>query len=119
MGIVGGLLLLPMSGPVFCFRLLLEQLREEAEAIQHDEGRGYAELIDLSMRRNAGKISDAEFAQEEAQLLERLNAMRESRQEALTAACDEEMEQEWLDDEPDAGDEWMLDAEPLEDHEEC
>jgi hypothetical protein len=53
-----------------------------------DEGRGFAELIDLSMRHNAGQISDDEFAQQEAQLLERLSLIRERRTEVLLGEGD-------------------------------
>lgn len=120
MGVIGGILLLPFSGPAWCFRLLLERLRDEAEAVRHDEGRGFAELIDLSMRRNAGKISDAEFATQEAELLRRLNSMREYREELLAAEGDmDDSEDVWLDAEPDETEEWLLDAEPVAGEAEC
>ncbi len=83
MGIIGGLLLLPITGPVRGFRLLLESLREEAEAVLLDEGHAFAELIDLSMRHHAGQLSDADYAAQEAELLERLNSIREYRDELL------------------------------------
>ncbi len=94
MGIIGGLLLLPITGPVRGFRFVLERLRDEAEARLFDEGRTFAELIDQSMRHNAGRLSDAEYAREEAELLDRLNAIREYREELLygEAYVDEE---EW------------------------
>ena len=94
MGLIG-LLLLPITGPVRGFRFLLEQLREEAEAALHDEGRAFAELIDLSMRRNTGQISEAEYAEQEAELLDRLSAIREYREELLHPEPDLEEEEEW------------------------
>lgn len=83
MGLLSGLLLFPVAGPVWGFRLFAERLRDEAEASLYDEGRGYAELLDLSMRRNAGKISESEYAEAEAELLDRLGAIRDSRDELL------------------------------------
>lgn len=76
MGLLG-VLMLPVTGPVWGFRMIAEKLCAEAEAVAHDEGRGFAELLDLSMRRNAGRISDAEYAEQEAALLERLSAIRQ------------------------------------------
>lgn len=83
MGIISGLLLLPITGPVWGFRLLLERIRDEADAALRDEGRAFAELIGLSMRHNAGELSDAEFAEQEAEMLERLSSIREYRDELL------------------------------------
>lgn len=83
MGIISGLLLLPITGPVWGFRLLLERIRDEADAALRDEGRAFAELIGLSMRHSAGQLSDAEFAEQEAELLERLSSIRDYRDELL------------------------------------
>ncbi len=94
MGLVTGLLLLPVMAPVRAFRFLLERLRDEAEAVLRDEGRAFAELIDLSMRHNAGQLSDADYAEQEAELLERLNSIREYRNDLLYAQADE-YEEEW------------------------
>lgn len=88
MGLVSGLLLLPITGPMLGFRLVLERLRDEAEAVLHDEGRAFAELIDLSMRHSAGQLSDAEFSAQEAEMLERLSSMREYREDLLHADRD-------------------------------
>lgn len=96
MGIVTGLLLLPVTGPVRAFRFFLERIHDEAQAIMRDEGRAFAELIDLSMRHAAGQLSDAAYAEQEAQLLEQLTAIREYRDELL-AAGREEYEEEFDD----------------------
>lgn len=85
MGIVSELLLLPFTAPVRGFGFFLERIRDEAEAALFDEGRAFAELIDLSMRHNAGQISDGEFAEEEMALLARLNTIREHRDELADA----------------------------------
>jgi Gas vesicle protein G len=80
---VGTLLLLPFMAPVWGFRFVLQRLSDEAESVLRDEGRGFAELIDLSMRHKAGKLSDAEFAEQESALLARLGSIREYKEELL------------------------------------
>lgn len=105
MGTIGTLVLLPFMAPVWGFRFLLERLRDEAEAVLRDEGRAFAELIDLSMRHSTGQLSDAEYAEQEAELLERLNSIREYRHDLLHAqpnedellayAQQDESEEEW------------------------
>jgi hypothetical protein len=106
MGLISGLLLLPITGPVSGFRLLLERLRDEAEAVLHDEGRAFAELIDLSKRHNAGQLSDAEFAEQESEVLERLSSIRDYKDELLHAQRDAD-ENGSLDNEPDVDqEEW-------------
>jgi hypothetical protein len=96
MGVVSGLLLLPVTGPLRAFRFFLERIHEEAEAILRDEGRAFAELIDLSMRHSAGQLSDAEYVEQEARLLEQLTAIREYRDELLQAGTDED-ENDWVE----------------------
>lgn len=98
MGLVTGLLLLPFTAPAHGFRFFLERIRDEAEAALLDEGRAFAELVDLSMRRNAGQLSDGEFAAQEAELLERLSSIREYREELLDAETELD-DDEWGDDE--------------------
>ena len=109
MGLIGGVLLFPIMGPVWAIRLLLERIRDEAEAVLRDEGRAFAELIDLSMRHNAGQLSDADFVEQEAELLERLNSIREYRDELLHAERDVD-EDELLDDEQADDEDGFMDA---------
>lgn len=104
MGLISGLLLLPITGPVVGFRLFLERLRDEAEAVLHDEGRAFAELIDLSMRHSAGQLTDEEFSAQEAEMLERLSSIREYRDDLLYP-------------DRDADDDALIDAEPAVDEE--
>jgi hypothetical protein len=96
MGAIATVLLLPVMAPVWGFRFVLERLRDEAEAVLHDEGRAFAELIELSMRRSAGQLSDAEYADQETQLLERLSAIRDYKEELLNGELDAP-EDAWLD----------------------
>lgn len=93
MGLVSELLLLPFTAPVRGFGFFLERIRDEAEAALFDEGRAFAELIDLSMRHNVGQLSDGEFAEQETALLERLNTIREYREELNDAELDADEEE--------------------------
>jgi hypothetical protein len=101
MGVITGLLFLPVTGPVRAFQFLVERLHDEAVAVLRDEGRAFAELIELGMRHNAGQLSEAEFVEQETELLERLSSIREYRDELLHAEQDvDEDEDGWLDAEP-------------------
>ena len=104
MGLITGLLFLPFTAPAQGFRFFLERIRDEAEAALLDEGRAFAELVDLSMRRNAGQLSDGDFAAQESELLERLSSIREYRDELLDAETE-------LDDEADIGAELEVEEE--------
>ena len=97
MGAITGLLFLPILVPMSGIRFLVEELHDEAEAIVRDEGRLFAELIALSMRRSTGDVSETEYVEQEADLLERLNAIREYRNELLQAQSDDAVddEEEW------------------------
>jgi len=79
MGLLSKLLLLPITGPVRGLRFIAERVKEEVDA-ELDPGRRaqqvQAELIDLSVRRDLGQISEDEYAAQEAALLEQLNALR-------------------------------------------
>ena len=116
MGAVTDLLLMPVMAPVWGFRFVLEQLRDEADAAMHDEGRAYAELIDLSMRHSAGQLSDEEHAEQEAALLDRLRSIRDYRNELQNEQPDED-DEDWAPDEEqeEEGEDWPLDGESQED----
>ena len=102
MGVVTGLLLLPITGPVQGFRLLVERLRDEAESVLHDEGRAFA-----------GLLSDDAFAEQETVLLERLSTIREYRDDLLHGERHEEEDESFdaeagvdgFDTEPEVGEE--------------
>jgi hypothetical protein len=123
MGPLTTLLLLPVMAPVWSFRFVIERLREEAEAALHDEGRAFAQLIELSMRRNSGQLTEAEYAEQETQLLDRLSSIREYKDELLNAELDadadvDDAEDAWIDGEPGMDDD-TVSAEPLLDVKEC
>jgi hypothetical protein len=103
MGAITSLLLFPVTGPTWALVSLVDRLREEAEASLDDEAKGFAELTELSMRRSAGMLSDAEYAEQETALLARLNSAREYRQQLQA-----EIEEEYLIDDD------LADAEEVE-----
>jgi len=74
MVLVDDLLKLPITGLVWIARQVQnaaqEELANESESVT-------AELSDLYMRLETGKISEEEFADEEKTLLERLDRMQE------------------------------------------
>ena len=76
MGLLSGLLLLPITGPVRGLQFVLEQIKAEVDAEQLDEGRVEAELMELSVRHDLGEISDEDYAEQETALLEQLDAIR-------------------------------------------
>lgn len=110
MGAIVDLLLLPVMAPVWGFRFVLEQLRDEADAVMRDEGRAFAELIDLSMRRTTEHLSDEVYAEREAALFERLSTIREDRNAVLRAQSESD-EDDWSlnveDDDDEEG--WLVD----------
>ena len=82
MGLVSGLLLFPVMGPLHGLHFIVKRIAEEVDAQRFDEGRVQAELINLSVRRDLGEISDEEYRAQEAALAEQLNVIR-AQEEAL------------------------------------
>jgi len=78
MGLLSGLLLFPVTGPVRGLQFVLEQIRAEADAQLMDERAVQAELMSLDLLYCRGEISDEEYEAREAELLDHLNAIRAS-----------------------------------------
>jgi outer membrane protein TolC len=76
MGLLTDLLLLPIMGPVKGIAFIAQQVQDAAEAGLVDEDQVQAELLTLSMQRNTGEISEAEYEAYETELLDLLDAMR-------------------------------------------
>jgi hypothetical protein len=81
MGLLTGLLLLPVTGPVRGLQFIVEQIKAEADAALLDERRIQAELMRLSLSHDLGEISTDEYQELETLLLEQLNAVRAYRDE--------------------------------------
>ena len=85
MGLLSGLLLLPITGPVHGLRFVLEQIKAQVDAELLDEGHVTAELMAIGLQHDLGEISDEEYAAREAELLEQLNAIRAYKAELMEA----------------------------------
>lgn len=76
MGLFTDLLLLPVTGPYRGLRFLLESIQERANAEFFDPSRIQADLMALGLRLDSGELSEDEYLDAEAILLERLNQAR-------------------------------------------
>jgi hypothetical protein len=77
MGLLANVLLAPVMGPVYGLRFVLNTLREQAETASADEEQALQQdLVALNMRFELGEISEPEFEEKEAVLLEKLRAVR-------------------------------------------
>jgi len=100
MGLISGLLLFPITGPVYGLQFILDQIRNEAEAELLDEGRIRAELLNLSQLRDIGEISAEEHAAMEDALIEHLNMIRAYKEGLLDLV---EVDQATIDDSDASG----------------
>jgi hypothetical protein len=76
-GLLTGLLGLPVVAPVRGVLWLAEQIREQAEAQYYDPARIRAELERVDEARRTGELSEQECAELENELLQRLMYRRE------------------------------------------
>ena len=75
MGLITGLLTLPLA-PVRGTIWLAERIQEQAEAELYDESAITASLQELDALRETGELDEAEIAEAEDVLIERLMASR-------------------------------------------
>ena len=75
MGLISGLLLLPLA-PVRGTAWLAERIQEQAEEQLYDESAIRTSLFELEHARDSGDLSDEEIDAAEDELLERLMAIR-------------------------------------------
>lgn len=75
MGLITGLLTLPLA-PVRGTIWLAERIQEQAEAELYDESAITASLQELDALRETGELDEAEIAEAEDALIERLMASR-------------------------------------------
>jgi len=75
-GVLSGLLLLPLMGPAKGLVFVLEKIKEQVDAEQLDESLVADELMALTLRHDLGEVSDTQYLAEETALLERLNAIQ-------------------------------------------
>ncbi|HET8558236.1 MAG TPA: gas vesicle protein GvpG [Gaiellaceae bacterium] len=72
MGLIGGLLTLPLA-PVRGLAWVFEQVVDEAEAQLHDPARIRAELADAEAALERGEIDEETYEELERELLDRLH----------------------------------------------
>jgi hypothetical protein len=75
MGLITGLLTLPLA-PVRGTIWLAERIQEQAEEELYDESAIRAGLLELEAAREAGDVDEAELAEAEDALIERLMVIR-------------------------------------------
>lgn len=94
MGLITGLLTLPVSGPIYGLQFILEQIREQALAELMSEEQIQTALIEASMQHQAGQISDEEYQQIEEELFQQLKIRRQ-----LSEPEAEDQDEYWHDEE--------------------
>ncbi len=71
----------PVLGPVKGLAWLAEKIAEEADREMFDETRVRSALLELQTRYDLGETTEDAYAEQEAALLRRLNAIREANRE--------------------------------------
>lgn len=92
MRLLSELLLFPVTGPMRTVSFVTKRLKDQVESEYLNEGKVRGELLDLGLRRERGEISDDEYRQQEAAVLQHLNDIRAYREAQLrnqSAAADE------------------------------
>lgn len=75
------LLTAPITAPVAGFRFILDQLRDMAERELDSEANIRDELLLLQLQLDEGEISEEVYEAREAEIIARLHAARERRQQ--------------------------------------
>jgi uncharacterized membrane protein len=75
MFLIDDLLVLPLKGFVY----IVEKIRDMAEDELYDEDKVKEEILELQMRYEMGEISEKEYGEVEAKLIQRLEQIQEYR----------------------------------------
>ncbi len=76
-----GVLTLPILGAPRLVHWIASKVAEEVKREAFDEEKLQGQLLDLQMRYELGEIGDAEYPREEAALLDRLNYIRQMKEQ--------------------------------------
>jgi hypothetical protein len=76
MGLLTNLLLFPISGPVAGIKWSLRKVAQVVDEELTDDSSVKQELMELQMQLELGDITDAEYVEREAQLMQRLRDVR-------------------------------------------
>ena len=88
MGLISDVLLFPITGPYKGFRGILGNIQAQVEAEMMDDGKVQAQLLELDIRHEAGQISDEDYETQKNALVEKLNQIRNYKQQAMQAPTD-------------------------------
>lgn len=80
MGLLKHLLFWPVTGPLFLTEFSLGKVEGVVREQLTDESAVKAELLELQLRLELGEVDDAQYARQEAALMERLREVREWRE---------------------------------------
>lgn len=80
MGLLTNILLFPISGPVAGIKWSLNKVMQVAEEEITDDSGIKQELMELQMQLELGDITDDEYVEREAVLMQRLREVREWRE---------------------------------------
>ena len=81
MGLLKHLLFWPVTGPEFLVKFSLGKVEETMRRELTDDQSVKEDLLALQMRLELGEIDDAEYVEQEAELMRRLREVREWREE--------------------------------------
>lgn len=81
MGILDGILMSPVLGPINGLLWLARTIEQQANAERWDEGKVTAGLQELELDLDLGKIGLEEYEAREAVLLQQLKEIREAKNE--------------------------------------
>jgi hypothetical protein len=81
MGLLTNILLFPIIAPARGITFVLNAIADQANAELYSPDKVRQELMELQLRLELGEISEIEYTEQEAALLERLNAILAAQEE--------------------------------------
>ncbi len=87
MGLVTGLLGVPVVAPARGILFVFEKIKEAVDDELYDESRLEGALMRLSLQLDLGEISETEYRAAEESILERLSAVRKHKESLAPAAA--------------------------------
>ncbi len=76
MGLLSDILTFPVTGPAKGLVWVIEKIQEQAENELFDEGKVRGQLAELELRFDLGEISEQEYEEAEAVLLDLMKVIR-------------------------------------------
>ena len=80
MGLLTNILLAPFLGPIWGTRFTLDKVDRAVREQLTDDTPVKEDLMELQLRLENGEIDDAEYARQEAEIMQRLREVREWRE---------------------------------------